>query len=146
LRGTFRPLNQCRTCGYTWHPRGHNLSRVCPACGSGDVQVHPFEQLKTALTLGTMCFVALCAGVALCNDPPPARGHSQTARATASQGGTVQLTRACDLWGFDAAGEPVVLAKAPAGATYDVVAVDDKSYQIRTSEGLTAWIVLRCVR
>lgn len=28
-----RPLNQCAECGYTWHPRGRNLSRRCPNCG-----------------------------------------------------------------------------------------------------------------
>ena len=31
---TKRPLNACRDCGYTWYPRGKNLSYVCPRCGS----------------------------------------------------------------------------------------------------------------
>jgi hypothetical protein len=38
-RWTRRPLNQCRRCGRTWYPRGANLSRQCPACGSGDVEL-----------------------------------------------------------------------------------------------------------
>lgn len=38
-RATKRPLNVCRECGQTWYPRGANLSRRCPNCGSSNVRV-----------------------------------------------------------------------------------------------------------
>ncbi|MFY9223918.1 MAG: hypothetical protein WAQ98_14705 [Blastocatellia bacterium] len=31
---TKRPQNVCKSCNYTWHPRGHSLSSKCPKCGS----------------------------------------------------------------------------------------------------------------
>ena len=35
----YRPLNRCGDCGYTWHPRGKNVSLACPACGSRNTKV-----------------------------------------------------------------------------------------------------------
>jgi hypothetical protein len=28
------PKNMCYNCWYTWYPRGKNISRNCPYCGS----------------------------------------------------------------------------------------------------------------
>ena len=39
MRVPIRPLNRCQSCHYTWHPRGKNLSHVCPRCGSGAVEI-----------------------------------------------------------------------------------------------------------
>lgn len=36
---TLRPQNRCSQCGYTWHPRGKNLSLRCPKCGHKDVKI-----------------------------------------------------------------------------------------------------------
>jgi len=36
---TLRNQNKCNDCRYTWYPRGKNLSRVCPSCGSENVAV-----------------------------------------------------------------------------------------------------------
>jgi hypothetical protein len=33
----MRPLNRCRACGDTWHPRGQDVSDRCPTCGSAKV-------------------------------------------------------------------------------------------------------------
>jgi hypothetical protein len=33
-RGTKRPQNFCKKCGYSWYPRGKSLSPKCPHCGS----------------------------------------------------------------------------------------------------------------
>lgn len=30
---TKRPQNNCRSCGYTWYPRGKDLAIRCPKCG-----------------------------------------------------------------------------------------------------------------
>ena len=32
-----RPNNTCGSCGYTWAPRGHDLSKCCPSCKSVDI-------------------------------------------------------------------------------------------------------------
>lgn len=34
---TKRSQNKCRTCKYTWYPKGKNLSLKCPGCGGSDV-------------------------------------------------------------------------------------------------------------
>src|SRR5262245_15118809 len=39
IRWTQRPQNYCRTCGYTWYPRGKNRSANCPRCRSQDVEL-----------------------------------------------------------------------------------------------------------
>src|SRR5262245_22222288 len=40
-RWTQRPQNSCTKCGYTWYPRGHDLSSRCPNCGSAQVGLVP---------------------------------------------------------------------------------------------------------
>lgn len=39
MGSTKRPQNKCKSCGYTWYPRGKNLSSKCPNCGSQDVSI-----------------------------------------------------------------------------------------------------------
>lgn len=39
MRATRRPQNVCKSCGYTWNPRGHNLSPNCPRCGGTKVRI-----------------------------------------------------------------------------------------------------------
>jgi hypothetical protein len=39
VQWTKRPLNHCRACGYTWYPRGHNVSACCPRCGGPEVEL-----------------------------------------------------------------------------------------------------------
>ncbi|RDJ35582.1 MAG: hypothetical protein DWQ19_12255 [Crenarchaeota archaeon] len=36
--GTKKPKNSCRVCGYTWYPRGRNVSLQCPKCKDTDVR------------------------------------------------------------------------------------------------------------
>lgn len=38
-RGTLRPQNLCKSCGYSWYPRGKSLSPKCPHCGSSDTSI-----------------------------------------------------------------------------------------------------------
>lgn len=35
-----RPLNKCDNCGYTWYPKGKNVSNVCPNCKNSNVRVY----------------------------------------------------------------------------------------------------------
>ena len=37
MAATKRMQNRCKDCGYTWYPKGKNLSRQCPNCGSKNV-------------------------------------------------------------------------------------------------------------
>jgi RNA polymerase subunit RPABC4/transcription elongation factor Spt4 len=37
MAATKRPQNKCKSCGYTWYPRGKHISNKCPNCGSADV-------------------------------------------------------------------------------------------------------------
>src|SRR5262245_35281 len=39
----MRPQNTCGHCGYTWYPRGKDLSNKCPNCGSRSVGMIPFQ-------------------------------------------------------------------------------------------------------
>src|SRR5436309_385556 len=39
VRWTKRPQNVCRSCGYSWYPRGKNVSAQCPRCGSPEVEL-----------------------------------------------------------------------------------------------------------
>lgn len=39
MASTKRSQNKCKACGYTWFPRGKNLSLKCPSCGSTDVSI-----------------------------------------------------------------------------------------------------------
>jgi ribosomal protein L37AE/L43A len=51
IRGTKRPQNQCRSCGYTWYPRGKRLSAKCPKCGSEKTKVVGFGLLAILFVL-----------------------------------------------------------------------------------------------
>ena len=41
---TQRPINECEDCGYTWHPRGKNVSLHCPNCRSTDISYYTYKQ------------------------------------------------------------------------------------------------------
>jgi hypothetical protein len=40
-----RPQNICHSCHYTWYPRGKNLSRYCPYCGSTNTGLYLFGEI-----------------------------------------------------------------------------------------------------
>jgi uncharacterized OB-fold protein len=37
MTATKRPQNKCKSCGYTWYPRGKSISIKCPNCGGGKI-------------------------------------------------------------------------------------------------------------
>ncbi len=39
IRFNKRPLNICKSCNYTWYPRGKSVSAVCPNCGSRETDL-----------------------------------------------------------------------------------------------------------
>lgn len=39
IHWTKRPQNFCRSCGYSWYPRGKSRSAQCPQCGSPEVEL-----------------------------------------------------------------------------------------------------------
>lgn len=52
---TKRPRNACRGCGYSWYPRGKDVSLTCPNCKSGNIHlpdVEAAEALAKAMLFG----------------------------------------------------------------------------------------------
>lgn len=45
-RGTYRPHNTCKGCGYTWYPRGKDISQACPRCKGSNTDITLFEKIK----------------------------------------------------------------------------------------------------
>jgi hypothetical protein len=59
---TQRPINKCRRCNNTWHPKGKNVSSVCPSCGSVEVEaVLPTQKEKGFIWKATLVALALAA-------------------------------------------------------------------------------------
>jgi len=58
---TKRPLNKCKACGYTWHPRGKDVSHKCPKCKSEILQE---EDKCPALVIWTVFVFIIIASLA----------------------------------------------------------------------------------
>src|SRR5438128_436932 len=82
----FRPLNRCRSCGYTWYPRGKNVSLRCPGCGSTAVEVATLSPTTLGVGCLGLIILACCGGLlqklGLGNKPAGA-DRGEVARATA---------------------------------------------------------------
>jgi predicted nucleic acid-binding Zn-ribbon protein len=39
MQATKRQQNKCNSCGYTWYPRGKNISLKCPSCGGSEISI-----------------------------------------------------------------------------------------------------------
>lgn len=57
-QSTYRPQNTCHSCGYTWYPRGKDVSLRCPNCGSYETGID-FSGL-----IGFLLLIGLCVGLA----------------------------------------------------------------------------------
>ena len=55
-RTPMRPQNRCKKCGYTWHPRGHNVSNKCPNCGSREVSIN-YNLIGALISFIIICVV-----------------------------------------------------------------------------------------
>lgn len=62
---TKRPQNKCKSCSYTWYPRGKSLSNKCPNCGSSEVSI--------AGTGGGLIAVAVIAYAIFANQDKPVK-------------------------------------------------------------------------
>ncbi len=82
---TKRPKNVCGSCGYRWYPRGKNLSRKCPNCGSGSVSITLFEKVQGAIAVLAIVFVGF---VVLLSLVPNAEEHSGSPSPRSSRSGT----------------------------------------------------------
>ncbi|MDD5668537.1 MAG: hypothetical protein PHE58_00690 [Candidatus Omnitrophica bacterium] len=59
---TKRPQNCCSSCGYTWYPRGHEVSTNCPRCGAEktynlDAAIQAFQTKVILIVLGSLCII-----------------------------------------------------------------------------------------
>jgi predicted nucleic acid-binding Zn-ribbon protein len=117
---TKRAQNQCKTCSYTWHPRGKSLSAKCPKCGGTDVGYAKGGAVLAALII---------AGVAIFGGdkhPEPASSANATAVVAASNepmtlvdSDTDKVNKEGDVLGAsagDGAEQQVQPANEPAGA------------------------------
>jgi hypothetical protein len=43
--------NKCKSCGYTWYPKGKNISTKCPRCYSTAVDITLLEKIKAIFSL-----------------------------------------------------------------------------------------------
>ena len=64
MYSTLRSQNLCTDCGYTWYPRGKDLSNKCPNCGGRNVGFVPFPvgaflTVLAVLALGAFVFIKL---------------------------------------------------------------------------------------
>ena len=57
MAATKRPQNKCKSCGYTWYPRGKSLSNKCPNCGGTQIStVGSWGGLAALLFIGYAIF------------------------------------------------------------------------------------------
>lgn len=56
---TLRSQNKCKDCGYTWFPRGKDLSLVCPKCGGGDVKKVSSGTFLGLVVIAVIVYVAI---------------------------------------------------------------------------------------
>src|SRR5262249_54590086 len=156
-RVSFRSLNKCNSCGDTWYPRGRDLSRRCPSCGSGNVVYAPFL-FDFSGTGGSGCAsvfgaVFLMVGLAWCassvcgsssaSSSSSARTssyspHPSSAPAVLKESGTVTLTRECPIWALDTERRPIILRRGQAGETFPILARNDETTGVR-ADGSAAW-------
>lgn len=64
---TKRPQNKCKSCGYTWYPRGKHLSLKCPSCGG--------KEVSTVGTGGVLLALGILAAIFFSNNSK----HADTA-------------------------------------------------------------------
>lgn len=57
MGATKRPQNKCKSCGYTWYPRGKSISNKCPNCGGSQIsKVGSWGGLLVLLFIGYAIF------------------------------------------------------------------------------------------
>lgn len=158
-RFNFRPMNACKACGYTWQPRGHNISRACPSCRSTNVRAVGLGWFGTLVVFALIAlFVAMRkpssddsdaksrhgTAVKRSKGPKgPASSIEPKAPAVsigAAEGSTVNATQRCGVWDGDAVeyvarDTPLVVFGKKAGRT-----------QVKSPDGRVGWVADACVR
>lgn len=77
---TKRSQNRCKSCGYTWYPRGKSISLKCPSCGSEDVGFAGGTLGVIALVVAAVFFF----GGNKDGAAPPAQDNALTSSAASS--------------------------------------------------------------
>jgi hypothetical protein len=60
---TLRPKNICESCRYTWYPKGNDLARQCPSCGSEDTGFAPEPPPRSDPPPARIPWVGICGCV-----------------------------------------------------------------------------------
>lgn len=158
MRFTQRPQNVCKSCGYVWYPRGHNVSLRCPRCGSTDVGISPVGCIVSVVFVCLIFF----AGLLMCN--PCSGPHTSSPRSanfptsspassenTPSKGATphlgkkVETRRACDLWGHNPEGRPAIIGKVPVGVQAEGLRHAKGRTEVRLPDGQQGWLNNACL-
>ncbi|MES2069867.1 MAG: hypothetical protein V4488_05935 [Pseudomonadota bacterium] len=84
MASTKRTQNKCKSCGYTWYPRGKNISLKCPRCGSTNV-----GYVGGGLGLAILCIIGIFIFSGNKNVPPPSPNLTESpASASAAETST----------------------------------------------------------
>ena len=54
-----RPHNECRSCGYTWYPRGKDLSLNCPRCHGAEIGITLWEKIKFIASIAFVLWILI---------------------------------------------------------------------------------------
>lgn len=73
---TRRPQNRCNQCGYTWQPRGHNLSLECRRCRSRDVAIVKPGPISQIVGLVLLCAIGYGGYYLFSSIPSTSTGQS----------------------------------------------------------------------
>lgn len=156
--GTLRSQNKCGDCGDTWYPRGRDLSRQCPSCGSGNIGYAPVFLGGCGTALGSLALVFFLFGsvIAWCGPstsstpaPQPPRpspaAKRNPATSLAHPPRIITLMSDCAVWRLDDQRKAVVERRARKGETFETLAQNADTTGVRLGDH-SGWVSNECVR
>lgn len=151
----------CGACGYTWYPRGHDVSRTCPNCKARLVPPAPTKRPGLVTILCLVGF-GLCVAVNV-KEPPektprpdalskpevmpalPSPVMPVTSRPTPPpQAKTAKLRKACDAWGLNPEGKAFLVKHLRKDESVTLLGADEKSTAVLL-DGEKRWIPSVCL-
>jgi len=136
VRATCRPQNVCKSCGYTWHPRGHSLSPRCPRCGGTRVHI---AGGGIALIIAILVCWGICTGGRRKTDEAgkkmaPATAVPATAATTAQAQFHVDETVYAE--------KPIKLRSEPSSKSAQIARIG-RGVRLHVIERRSSWIKVR---
>ena len=140
-RINLRPYNVCRSCGYGWSPRGHNLSSTCPRCGSFETRVDYSGCIVTILVVLALFCAKPCSNLldgfnGKDTSTTPVKAVNAAPWKPQLTDGKVTLKKACDPWGFDDGGTALIVRTGEKGDQFLYVEHDGKSTEVLETDAV----------